>query len=266
MEKRGEGTTSSRRCLVTALVLGLTVTGFVHANGQGEAEPLVAPEEFEQRTGSGNPLSAARGFQPDGALPYAAFGDVDGDGDVDLVPGEVDLETGTGRLSYYENAGAPNAPDFVRQAASHPLAGPVATIASPARGHRGFGDQRRGAAVRTPLPERRRTRCSRPHRRRPPGYGKRGTRTGQLDSLLPERRRCHCPSFGEALVTADGNPYPLNDERHLVGGTLDPATQVELKADDLAALGADSGGRRSVAVSGTGPPRRPARLLCPGGL
>ncbi|MFW6290952.1 MAG: hypothetical protein ACOC7V_01405 [Spirochaetota bacterium] len=144
MEKRGEGTTSSRRCLVTALVLGLTVTGFVHANGQGEAEPLVAPEEFEQRTGSGNPLSAARGFQPEGALPYAAFGDVDGDGDVDLVPGEVDLETRTGRLSYYENAGAPNAPDFVRQAASHPLAGPVATIASPARGHRGFGTNDEG--------------------------------------------------------------------------------------------------------------------------
>ena len=73
----------------------------------GSAE---APE-FVQRTGSGSPF----GFVDARGYSAAAFGDMDRDGDVDLVLGEE------GSLLYYENAGSPVTAFLARQAWANPL-------------------------------------------------------------------------------------------------------------------------------------------------
>ncbi len=64
---------------------------------------------FTVRTGADNPFNGV----DVGVLSRPAFGDLDGDGDLDAVIGEAD-----GFLNYFENAGTDEAPVFVGQAGS----------------------------------------------------------------------------------------------------------------------------------------------------
>ncbi|HVN37582.1 MAG TPA: VCBS repeat-containing protein [Myxococcota bacterium] len=71
---------------------------------------------FVERTGSGNPLD---GFDV-GSFATAALGDLDGDGDLDLLAGDEP----TGTFHYLENTGNPRAPAFrVRTGWDNPLHG-----------------------------------------------------------------------------------------------------------------------------------------------
>lgn len=298
MENEDRRRTRTRRRLPTLVAIAIAATGVAHAAGQGEAELLVAPEQFEHRTGTDNPLSVESGFDPQGAVPYTAFGDVDGDGDVDLVVGEVELSNGTGSLSYYENTGTPNAPVFVKQTGSHPLAGPAAAIASrqlsyifPVLSDVDADDDldllvgadvpenndegrqfvlffRNDSAVDAPVftyvqePSNPFAALSADSGYFDPGSSAVGgvptVTLPELDSALavadlsgdgspdvvtvgpavdswihyyPNAGDATTPSFGDALVTpADGNPYPLTDERHLVGG-YSRLTLVDLDLD-----------------------------------
>jgi hypothetical protein len=63
---------------------------------------------FMQRTGSANPFDGIDLF---GTFP--AFGDLDNDGDLDLVVGEL-----SGNLSYIENIGTTTVPAFVARTGS----------------------------------------------------------------------------------------------------------------------------------------------------
>ena len=70
---------------------------------------------FTERTGSANPLDVINV----GNVGNAAFGDVDGDGDLDAVIGDAN-----GRLTYFENTGTALAPVFTeRTGADDPFTG-----------------------------------------------------------------------------------------------------------------------------------------------
>ena len=105
------------------LVVGIFTGVFQYHENSGDAESPA----FVERTGPANPLN---GFDA-GSFVTPAFGDVDRDGDLDLVAGDEPL----GQFSYFENTGSASVPVFVQRTASsdNPFYGAeVALNSSPA--------------------------------------------------------------------------------------------------------------------------------------
>ena len=93
------------------LIGGGNSGGFFYYENTGSA---VLPA-YVQRTGPANPLAG----KDVGLRSTPAFGDLDHDGDLDLVAGEY-----LGNLNYYENTGSATVPVFVaRTGAANPLNG-----------------------------------------------------------------------------------------------------------------------------------------------
>jgi hypothetical protein len=105
------------------LVVGESSGGFRYFENTGTEEVPA----FVERTGAANPLDG----QDVGADAVPALGDLDGDGDLDLVAGE-----GTGVFFTFENTGKVTSPAFAaRTGADNPLNGQnVGSSATPAVG------------------------------------------------------------------------------------------------------------------------------------
>ncbi|MFO0689885.1 MAG: FG-GAP-like repeat-containing protein [Myxococcota bacterium] len=116
---------------------------FGDLDGDGDAELVVGADDgtlryfantgsasspvWVERTGAANPLAG----QDVGLAAAPALGDLDGDGDLDLVVGEND-----GVFNDYRNTGSPTAPAFaLRTGAANPLNGQtVGNLSTPALG------------------------------------------------------------------------------------------------------------------------------------
>src|SRR5688572_6398339 len=94
------------------LVSGEAFGAFVYFENTGTA---VEPGFFFLHTGAGNPLDG----QDAGNNSKPVFGDLDADGDLDLISGEAD-----GAFRYFENTGTPIQPAFAaRTGSANPLDG-----------------------------------------------------------------------------------------------------------------------------------------------